>query len=209
MKDIYIINAGGFGRNVASAVREDPEHGKKWILRGFLDGRKDVLRLSNLPVVGDPMTFHYEKSQIMICALGDPAMRRKYAQPLLDQGAEFMNVMPKIHRSERVRIGDGCIFEHDVSMGADAQIGSFVTILANTIVGYDVHVGSYTTIASFVFLGGGVQVGEGVTIHPHATVLPRVKIGDGAVIGAGSVVVRNVPAGVTVFGNPAKPFVFR
>jgi serine acetyltransferase len=29
-------------------------------------------------------------------------------------------------------------------------------------------------------------------------------IGDGATIGAGSIVVSNVPAGMTVFGNPAK-----
>jgi acetyltransferase-like isoleucine patch superfamily enzyme len=85
----------------------------------------------------------------------------------------------------------------------------FVVVLANTIIGYDVQVGSYTTIASFVFIGGGAQIGEDVTIHPHATILPGIKVGDGAVIGAGSVVIRDVPPGITVFGNPAKPFSFR
>jgi len=42
-----------------------------------------------------------------------------------------------------------------------------------------------------------------VTIHPHATLLPGVRIGDGATIGAGSVVMRSVPEGLTVFGMPA------
>jgi len=35
-------------------------------------------------------------------------------------------------------------------------------------------------------------------------VLPGVTIGDDALIGAGSVVTRDVPAGVTVVGNPAR-----
>jgi serine acetyltransferase len=35
------------------------------------------------------------------------------------------------------------------------------------------------------------------------TILPYVRIGAGALIGAGSVVTRDVPAGVVAFGNPA------
>ena len=47
--------------------------------------------------------------------------------------------------------------------------------------------------ASDVWIGGG------------AIILPGVTIGDGAVIGAGSVVTRDVAAGQTVAGNPARP----
>jgi maltose O-acetyltransferase len=43
-----------------------------------------------------------------------------------------------------------------------------------------------------VWIGGG------------AIILPGVTIGDNAVIGAGSVVTRDVPGGVTAFGNPAR-----
>ncbi|MBJ2144386.1 acetyltransferase [Delftia acidovorans] len=209
MKDVYIINAGGFGRNMASTARGDIAHGKDWLVKGFLDGRQGLMQVQDLPIVGDPMTFRSEPSQLFICALGNPLERRRFAQPLLEQGAQFMNLLPKVHRSERSQMGMGCLFEHDVSLGADARLGDFVITLANTIVGYDVIVGSYTTIASFVFIGGGACIGENVTIHPHATILPGVKIGDGAVIGAGSVVIGNVPPGVTMFGNPAKRFSFR
>lgn len=209
MKDVYIINAGGFGRNMASTARADPAHGKEWVVRGFLDGRDGLAQVPDLPIVGDPMTFRYTHPQIIVCALGDPLQRRRYAKPLLDQGADFMNLLPKVYRSERVKMGMGCLFEHDVSLGADALLGDFIIVLANSIVGYDVQVGSYTTIGSFVFIGGGVKIGENVTIHPHATILPGVTIGDGAVIGAGSVVIGNVPSGITVFGNPAKRFNFR
>lgn len=209
MKDVYIINAGGFGRNMASVARSDSAHGTEWVVRGFLDNRPGLPQVADLPIVGDPASFRWEPHQILVCALGDPAQRRRYAEPLLAQGADFMNLMPKLHRSDRVGMGVGCLFEHHVSIGADAQLGSFVIVLANTIVGYDVHVGSYTTIGSFVFIGGGAQIGENVTIHPHATILPDVKVGDGATIGAGSVVIGNVAPGTTVFGNPAKRFSFR
>jgi maltose O-acetyltransferase len=36
-------------------------------------------------------------------------------------------------------------------------------------------------------------------------VLPRLKIGADAIVGAGAVVTRDVPAGATVAGNPARP----
>ena len=45
---------------------------------------------------------------------------------------------------------------------------------------------------------------EGAQVHANAVVLPSVSIGDGAIVGAGSVVVRDVPPGTTVFGNPAR-----
>jgi len=44
-----------------------------------------------------------------------------------------------------------------------------------------------------------------VWIGGAAIILPGISIGDGAVIGAGSVVTRDVTAGETVTGNPARP----
>jgi|SRR5450830_1009713 len=209
MKDVLIINAGGFGRNMAVVAKSDPAHGKEWVVRGFLDGRPDLFNIPELPILGDPLTYRYQQPQILVCALGDPKLRRQYVKPLLEQGADFMNLMPDLHLADRAHMGLGCLFERHVSIGADAKLGSFVIVLSNTIIGYDVKIGSYSTIGSFVFIGGGAQIGQDVVIHPHATILPGIKIGEGAIIGAGSVVIGNVPAGVTVFGNPAKRFKFK
>lgn len=48
-------------------------------------------------------------------------------------------------------------------------------------------------------------VGDRVSIGSNATILCGLRIGEGAVIGAGAVVTRDVQAGTTVTGSPARP----
>lgn len=48
------------------------------------------------------------------------------------------------------------------------------------------------------------RVGKGASIGGGAVILPGITIGAGAMIGAGAVVTRDVPAGETWIGNPAR-----
>ncbi len=52
-------------------------------------------------------------------------------------------------------------------------------------------------------------VRKNASIGSNATILPGITIGEGAMVGAGSVVTKDVPAGATVVGNPAKPMIPR
>lgn len=52
--------------------------------------------------------------------------------------------------------------------------------------------------------GKPVRIGQNVWIGGGAILLPGITVGDDAIIGAGSVVTRDVPAGATVAGNPAR-----
>jgi maltose O-acetyltransferase len=47
-------------------------------------------------------------------------------------------------------------------------------------------------------------VGKEVFFGSSVAIIPGVRIGDGAYLGAGSVVLRDVPAGAKVFGVPAR-----
>jgi sugar O-acyltransferase (sialic acid O-acetyltransferase NeuD family) len=204
MKQVYIINAGGYGRTVASLAMADSAYGVVWAIGGMLDSRKDLPIDNEFRIAGDPMTHLYEPGQIIVCALGDPQARAHYSRPLDEQGADFMNLMPNVHRAAGVTMGNGNIFELNTTIGADSSLGRFVLMHAFSVIGHDVKVGSYTTIGSFTFIGGGASVGSFVSIFPHVTILPGVKIGDHARLGAGSVVIKDVPPYSTVFGNPAK-----
>lgn len=51
---------------------------------------------------------------------------------------------------------------------------------------------------------GGPEIGDHVMIGCHTCILGPVKVGDSARIGAGAIVVKDVPAGATAIGVPAK-----
>lgn len=207
--DVIIISAGGFGRSMLCTADSDPDSGKLWRVTGFLDDRAGLAESAPRPIVGDPFTYQAKPNDRFLCALGDPHMRRKYAAPLLAQGARFINLCTGLRAATGLKLGQGSMFDLTVQMGVDTEVGDFVIIQSTVVIGYQVKIGSYATINSFVFIGGRAEIGEDVTIHPHATILPGVKIGKGAVIGAGSVVIKDVPPGVTMIGNPAKVFRFK
>jgi len=106
-----------------------------------------------------------------------------------------------------IRIGDGAFLNYNcvildvapVTIGAGAQIGPAVQIYAAD------HPRDPAMRASGLELGRPVVIGDGVWIGGGAIVLPGVTIGPNAVIGAGAVVTRDVAAGTTVVGNPARP----
>jgi maltose O-acetyltransferase len=86
----------------------------------------------------------------------------------------------------------------EVTIGERTQIGPGVQILTAD------HPRDPAERASGREFGRPVHIGCNVWIGGGAIILPGVFVGDDALIGAGSVVTRDVPAGATAFGNPAR-----
>lgn len=71
----------------------------------------------------------------------------------------------------------------------------------------DVFVGPHVTTLNDKLTGGELsfpRICRGAKIGGGSVILPGVTIGENAIVGAGSVVTDDVPAGATVFGNPAR-----
>ncbi|WP_431280705.1 sugar O-acetyltransferase [Humitalea sp. 24SJ18S-53] len=86
-----------------------------------------------------------------------------------------------------------------VTIGDLTQIGPAVQILAAD------HPRDPAQRRAGVEYGRPVTIGANCWIGAGALILPGVTIGDDAIVGAGAVVTRDVAAGATVVGNPARP----
>jgi acetyltransferase-like isoleucine patch superfamily enzyme len=103
----------------------------------------------------------------------------------------------------RLTVGDGVYLGHHVHIHAveDVTIGKGTMIADGALVNSGRHV---TEDAMRVEGTGPINIGQGCFIGQRAVVLGGVTIGDGATIGAGAVVTRDIPAGTTAVGVPAR-----
>ena len=207
MKNLVIIGAGGFGREMFATAREAVGYGETFTMKGFLDGNPSALDgFSGYPeIIGTPETYQIEENDVFITALGSIAARRRCAAMIEERGGRFISV---IHRSAsigpNVTVGDGSLVAHNVVLTADIKVGRHSCVFHGTVIGHDTVLEDFTHVYSLVSVGGGVRIAEGASVFPGARIVPRVGIGAGATVGIGSAVVRGVPPGVTVFGVPAE-----
>ena len=89
-------------------------------------------------------------------------------------------------------------------IAACAWLGEAVIVNTGVTVDHDCVVGAGVHLAPGVTLAGEIEIGVDAFIGAGAIVLPRLRIGAGAIVGAGAVVTRNVAAGDTVIGMPAR-----
>lgn len=211
MKRLLIIGARGWGREIYNMLPECLGYGTEFDVKGFLDDKTDaLLGMDGYPQIIDSVE-HYmpQVNDVFVCALGDAHWKQHYAELILAKGGHFVNL---IHNSSSIgrntRIGNGCIICEHVGISCDIQIGDFVTFQSYSIVGHDTSVGNYCHLGVRSFMGGYSSLGTLSTIQTSSIVLPHVKIGEGCMIGAGSVVIRKVKDGDTVYGNPAKKLEF-
>lgn len=97
---------------------------------------------------------------------------------------------------ECVRVHAGC--------QRQTLIGPRTLVMSGAHIGHDARVGAGCDIAPNAVIGGLVTIEDGVKIGMGAVILPKRSIGKGARVGAGAVVTKDVPAGETWIGNPAR-----
>lgn len=138
----------------------------------------------------------------------DAELRRRLLTGLLGAVGEGTEVRPPlaVDYGRNITIGARCFVNFGlvaldvaaITIGDDAQIGPNVQLLTPT---HPVEPGPRRDkweAAEPITLGDNVWLGGGVIVCPGVT------IGADTVVGAGSVVTKDLPAGVIAVGNPAR-----
>lgn len=193
---IYIVGAGGFGKEIRAWINQ---YGLAYTFAGFIDD------ISEDPDVVSKIENHkIDLEAGYIVALGDGSARCRLLNFFANRNARIVSIVSPLGSSSSILNNIGGIYLGVFSIASDSKIGKGVLVQGFACVGHDVELQDGVTLGSHVFVGGNAIIGENSTIHPHSVIIPKVKVGRNVTVGAGSVVVKDVPDDVTVFGNPAK-----
>jgi sugar O-acyltransferase (sialic acid O-acetyltransferase NeuD family) len=190
------------------------------ILRAFPDVRVDTLldddprfegaSVAGVPVRG-PLTAVHDaplRDHAVIFAIGSWRTRlarfdivRRLAVP---RERWLSLVHPGAQVFDGVRVGAGCIVHAGAVVLSGSVLDDFVILSPHALIGDDNHLGEGALVGGNATTTAGAKIGPYVHLGAASCVGEGVSVGAGAQVGIGSVVLRDVPPGAFVLGNPAR-----
>jgi len=206
MKDLYIIGAGGCGRETLNLILDIHQIlGGLWNIKGFLDDTENPLRgkKCDFGVVGSIQDYMPRKNDVLVMAIANPQDKCRVTSMLKSRGAVFESVIhPSTYLGRHCTLGEGAVVQAGFGMTVNVSVGNFATLLSSCL-GHDVQVGDFCTISSHCNISGYVTVGNRVFIGGNVCIASHVQIHDDAYLCMGSVVLKNISEGCKAIGNPA------
>ena len=174
----------------------------------------DSLDIDRSAIVGHPA----ERGAVRPLQLGPGARIRSgsviYSASTIGAGLNLGHhvvVREECEISDDVSIWSNTVVDYGCRIGRGVKIHSNCYIAQFTVLEDDVFIAPGVSIANDLYPGDqasaavmrGPIIRAGAQIGAGTTILPYVEIGAGALVGAGSVVTRDVPPGMVVYGSPA------
>ena len=204
-KLIGVYGASGCGRGILPLLRScHPQAKIVFIDDGLAPGRvngHEVIDWGRFVERKHPNKF-------VSIAIADSKTRQFLAERCGDAGLPLIEVRAaSVVQMDDVVIGEGACLSPFVTLTSNIRIGRCFHANLYSYVEHDCEIGNFVTLAPSAKVNGNVTIGDHAYIGSGAIIRQGITIGPGAVVGMGAVVTRDVPPGVTVVGNPAKPLI--
>ena len=205
MKDIYIIGASGFGREVVWLLEELSE----WNIKGFIDDNETIQgeKINGITVIGtvDFLLGRKEETNVVI-AIGNPSVRSMIYEKLkFNNNILFPNIIAKNIRIDKtIKMGIGNIICSHSILTVNIELGNFNHVNLDCTVGHDVIMNDFITVYPSVNISGNVEIGNYCEIGTGTQIIQGKSITDNVIIGAGAGIVKNIKESGTYVGCPVR-----
>jgi len=204
--DIFLVGASGLARETAEAVAA----GHSYRVAGVLDDDEATWgsRCGGHHVLGGiEVAAAHPRAGVVLC-VGRGRVRHSIARRLQMLGTDDRRYATVIHPTASIgatsSVGAGSIILAGVVITADVTVGLHVVVMPGAVLTHDDVVADFATVCAGVTLAGGVTVGFEAYVGASSAVREGLTVGPAATIGMGAAVVRDVPAGETWVGTPAR-----
>jgi sugar O-acyltransferase (sialic acid O-acetyltransferase NeuD family) len=200
-KQLAILGASGHGKVVADLAEQ-----LGYSIRFYDDAYPSKTTLEHWSINGtfDDLLDSDISGLEVIVAIGNNAIRKEKSLILEQRKFNFAKLIhPSAVVSQYAKVDVGSVVFAGAVVNAFAEIATGCIINTAAVVEHDTKVGQYTHICPNVALAGAVNIGECCWVGIGSQVIQLKTVGNNTLIGAGSVVVKSLPANVTAFGSPA------
>lgn len=196
IKNIIIVGAGGFGREVYAYIRDDFIKGylADYRFKGFVDDSYDNFKSARLDAayLGIVDDFQFEENDQVIVPIGNVSVRNRIIAKLKARG---VSIFSYIHHSAFVAydavIGEGVLICPNCMVHSRCTIGDNVVLNVFCSIGHDSHLGKNAILSPYCTLNGGVYTGDNLFMGTRSTLLLGSSVGHNCMIAAHSVIKGN------------------
>ena len=204
MRDLFIVGAGGFGREAVWTVeRINALSGgmPQWRILGYADDDPKWKKGDNFegyPILGSVEEASRDNPGASVfLAIGSNTKREAVYGRL--RGHDFPVIIdPKAQISPTTDFRHGGYIAAGAVVQVGATLGKFVIVGANAVVSHDAVIADFVNMGPGTVIASGVKVGKGCAFYANSATMPWITVGEGTKVTCGAVVKADVPAGTTV-----------
>ena len=199
MRELVIVGAGGFAREVAWLVQRINRVSPTFRLLGFCDDAPDRQsgQCGGYPLLGPVENLNGQVT--FFCAIGNNRNRKAVSERAEALGHTPVSLIdPTAQLAPDVEVGAGCLIGIDSIVSVGSCLGRGVIVNHRVCVGHDVTVGDYAQLCPGVCISGGCGIGAGALMGTLSGIIPLKRVGADATVGAGTFALRDVPDGTTL-----------